>query len=427
MVKRTKIWIASITLLVVMSIVVACSSNDGEPNNKQPENESAKKTIVEANNGGDSVDYSDRIISTAPEPKRSVGNEIEDPEFQEDIPSLYEVYADYFPIGMAMGATTTTGVNGEFIKKHANMIVAGNDMKPDAIQPTEGNFTWNRSDMIVNFAKANNIDVRFHTLVWHNQTPDWFFNDLDGNPMVNETDPAQREANKELLLERLETHIRTVVERYKDDIVSWDVVNEVIEPSDPGGIRNSPWYQITGTEYIERAFHVAREVGGPDIKLYINDYSTEQAAKRDILYDLVKDMLDKGVPIDGVGHQTHINIYYPPIDDIMTSAQKFAELGLDNIITELDISMYEWNDHSDYGDDVPDDLLQLQAERYKQLFDALKEHKGLFSEVVLWGISDGHTWLHDFPVKGRTDAPLPFDKQLQAKPAYWAIVDPSKL
>lgn len=423
----------SIIFLLMIGIVAACSSdNGGQANNG---NESAQEVnagedrsdSANAEDGEQSIDYSDRIIRTAPEPKRSGGAEINEPEFQQDIPSLHEVYADYFPIGMAMGATTTTGVNGEFIKKHANMIVAGNDMKPDAIQPTEGNFTWNRSDMIVNFANKNNIDVRFHTLVWHNQTPDWFFMDLDGNPMVDETDPAKREANKELLLERLETHIRTVVERYKDDIISWDVVNEVIEPSDPGGIRNSPWYQITGTEYIERAFHVAREVGGPNIKLYINDYNTEEAAKRDILYNLVKEMLDKGVPIDGVGHQTHISIYYPPIENLITSAQKFAELGLDNIITELDVSIYEWNDHSDYGDNIPEDLILKQAERYEQLFNAFKEHKGLFSEVVLWGISDGHTWLHDFPVQGRTDAPMPFDKELQAKPAYWAIVDPSKL
>lgn len=366
---------------------------------------------------------------TAPEPKRTQAEESEPEQLtiEYDIPSLAEVFAEYFPIGIAIETPQTYGVPAELLKKHANMLVAGNEMKPDAIQPREGNFTFNRADRIVEFAKENNMALRFHTLVWHNQVPRWFFIDPDGRPMVDETDPEKREANKKLLLERLETHVRTVVERYKDDIKSWDVVNEVIEPGDPGGLRNSEWYQITGTEYIETAFRVAREVGGPDIKLYINDYSTEDARKRDILYELVKEMLDKGVPIDGVGHQTHINVYYPPINQIIASAQKFAELGLDNIITELDMSIYEWNDRSDYGRDIPEALLLRQAKRYEELFNALREHKGLFSEVVFWGVSDAHTWLHTFPVRSRTDAPMPFDKQYQAKPAFWGIVDPSKL
>src|SRR5690606_37877250 len=126
-----------------------------------------------------------------------------------------------------------------------------------------------------------------------------------------------------LVLERLDTHVRTVVDRYKDDIKSWDVVNEVIEPADPDGMRNSNWYKITGTDYIETAFRAAREAGGPDIKLYINDYNTNEPQKREYLYKLVKEMLDKGVPIDGVGHQTHINIEWPSVDQILESMQRF--------------------------------------------------------------------------------------------------------
>src|SRR5690606_37337353 len=167
---------------------------------------------------------------------------------------------------------------------------------------------------IVEFAKENDMELRFHTLVWHNEIPDWFFEDEEGKPMIEETDPEKCELNKKLLLERLETHVYTVVDRYKDDIKSWDVVNEVVEPDDPDGMRNSLWYQLTGTEYIETAFRAARKAGGEDIKLYINDYVTEDPVKRDRLYELVKELLDKGVPIDGVGHQTHIDIYWPPID-----------------------------------------------------------------------------------------------------------------
>lgn len=311
-------------------------------------------------------------------------------------------------------------------KKHVNMLVAENTMKPALIQPVEGNFRWEAADQIVQFAKENGMELRFHTLVWHNQTPDWFFKDKDGKPMVDETDPQKREENKKLLLSRLEEYIRVVVSRYKDDIKSWDVVNEVIDPDAPDGMRNSPWYQITGTEFIEVAFRVAREVGGPDIKLYINDYNTHDPAKRDHLYKLVKELLEKGVPIDGVGHQTHIDIYSPPISSIVESMKKFADIGLDNIVTELDMSIYAWEDHSDYGDNIPSHILDMQAKRYQELFEAFKENKDIISAVVFWGISDKYSWLDGFPVK-RKNAPLLFDRNLRAKPAFWAIVDPLKL
>ncbi len=245
--------------------------------------------------------------------------------------------------------------------------------------------------------------------------------------MVDETDPAKGKANKKLLLKRLDTHVRTIVGRYKDDIKSWDVVNEVIEPSDLDGMRANDWYKIAGTDYIETAFRSAREAGGPDIKLYINDYGTDNPTKRDRLYELVKEMLDKGVPIDGVGHQTHIGVHGPSVASIIESMKKFSELGLDNLVTELDMSIYAWNDRRDFGDDIPEPILQMQANRYRELFDAFKANKDILSGVVFWGIADDHTWLHNYPVNGRTDAPLLFDQQLHAKTAFWAVVDPSKL
>ncbi|GIO13244.1 hypothetical protein J19TS2_27990 [Cohnella xylanilytica] len=348
------------------------------------------------------------------------------PSVQTDIPSLAETYKDDFPIGAAVEPNQLSGLTAELLKKHVNTLVAENAMKPASLQPAEGGFRWDQADEIVNFARANRMEVRFHTLVWHNQTPGWFFLDAEGKPMADETDPKRREANKKLLLKRLDTYVREVVGRYKDDIRSWDVVNEVVEPAEPDGMRSSDWYKITGTDFIETAFRAAREAGGPGIKLYINDYGTDDPRKRDRLYELVKTMLDKGVPIDGIGHQTHISIASPSVDAIVESMKKFRELGLDNQITELDMSLYAWNDRSDYGAEVPADVLRRQAERYRELFDALKANKGLVSAVVFWGIADDHTWLSTFPVT-RTEAPLLFDKNYQAKPAFWAIVDPSKL
>lgn len=347
-----------------------------------------------------------------------------EPSVEQDIPSLHEAYSEYFPIGAALEPFQTSGLKADLLKKHVNWLVAENAMKPVSIQPTEGNFNWTQADQLVEFAKANNMDIRFHTLVWHSQVGDWFFKDLEGKPMVDETDDVKREANKKLLLERLDTHVRTIVSRYKDDIKSWDVVNEVIEPGDPDGMRASEWYKVTGTAFIETAFRVAREAGGPDIKLYINDYGTDDVAKRDRLYKLVKEMLDKEVPIDGVGHQTHININWPPVSSIIESMEMFAELGLDNLVTELDMSLYVWNDHNDYGEEIPEQIIQKQADRYGELFEAFKAHKDIIGGVVFWGIADDHTWLSTFPIT-RTEAPFLFDKQLHAKPAFWAVTDPS--
>ncbi|ACT02870.1 endo-1,4-beta-xylanase [Paenibacillus sp. JDR-2] len=378
------------------------------------------------------VQTTDQAASDAPqeperitEPSKQPAEDVV-PSVQMDIPSLAETFKNDFAIGAALEPNQTNGLTADLMKKQVNMLVAENAMKPASIQPAEGQFNWDQADKIVAFAKANGMAVRFHTLVWHSQVPDWFFQDVDGKPMVDETDAKKREANKKLLLDRLNTHIRAIVGRYKDDIEYWDVVNEVIEPADPDGMRSSNWYKITGTDYIETAFRAAREAGGPGIKLYINDYGTDDPKKRDRLYALVKEMLDKGVPIDGVGHQTHISIYTPSVMNIVDSMKKFKELGLDNQITELDMSVYNWNDRSDYGTAVPEDILLKQAQRYKKLFEALKSNAGLTSAVVFWGIADDHTWLSTFPVT-RTEAPFLFDKQLHAKPAFWAIVDPTKL
>lgn len=422
-------WILLIALLL---IVVGCSrsveNGETEPTVSEPETsvndveeeEEAENEVKE----DEEVESQERVVSE-PEVKPEQQEAVE-PSVEYDLPSIKEVYADYFPIGAAIEPHQTSGLVSELLKKHVNLIVAENAMKPASIQPSEGKFNWSGADRIVKFAKENGMELRFHTLVWHNQVPNWFFLDENGRPMVDETDPEKREANKQLLLQRLETHVRTVVERYKDDIKSWDVVNEVIEPGDPDGMRNSLWYQITGTDFIETAFRAAREAGGPDIRLYINDYGTDDPKKRDLLYNLVKEMLERGVPIDGVGHQTHISVPWPPVEQIIESMKKFAELGLDNIVTELDMSLYAWNDRRDYGDDIPEAVLQKQAERYRDLFTAFKENKDILSEVTFWGISDAHTWLSSFPIV-RTEAPLLFDKNFHAKPAFWGVVDPSKL
>ncbi|MBT2678762.1 endo-1,4-beta-xylanase [Bacillus sp. ISL-35] len=344
---------------------------------------------------------------------------------------LDERYADSFDIGAAVEPSMLEGKDAAVLKRHFNSIVAENVMKPINIQPEEGKFTFEEADKIVKFAKENGMELRFHNLVWHSQVPEWFFLDKEGNKMVDETNPKQREKNKKLLLKRLETHIKTIVKRYKNDVSSWDVVNEVIDEYalNEKGLRESPWYQITGTDYIKVAFETANRFAAKDAKLYINDYNTEVEPKRTHLYNLVKELVEEGVPIDGVGHQAHIQIGWPSLQEIEDSINMFAGLGLDNQITELDVSLYGWPPRPAYPayDEIPASEFERQALRYDQLFQLYEKLGDKISSVTFWGVADNHTWLNDRAEEYNdgvgVDAPFVFDNEYNVKPAYWAIID----
>ncbi|TFE27507.1 endo-1,4-beta-xylanase [Cohnella luojiensis] len=338
-------------------------------------------------------------------------------EVQQDIPALKNIYNDDFKLGTALLVNEIYDPNGpdaQLIKKHFNSLTAGNELKWDATEPREGQFSFSRADQIVDFAMNNGIAFRGHTLIWHSQTPNWVFHDDKGNLV-----------SKEVLFQRMKKHIEAEVGRYKGKVYAWDVVNEVIEPGDkqPGGLRNSPWYQIAGEEFIEKAFEYAH-AADPDAKLFINDYNTDMPDKRQYLHDLIKRLKAKGVPIDGIGHQTHIGIMSPSAFQLDQMILAFTDLGIDQQITEMDMSIYT-ND-SEAFDTFPEDLQLRQAYRYKEIFDVFKKHKDQLSAVIFWGKDDLNTWLRTFPVK-RNNWPLLFDERLQAKYAYWALVDPSKM
>jgi endo-1,4-beta-xylanase len=336
---------------------------------------------------------------------------------QTDIPSLKDVFAADFPIGTAAAPSDTVGEKAKLIAKHFNSITPGNAMKWDATEPAEGDFRFTDADTLASFAAANNIKLRGHTLVWHSQTPDWVFQRPDGTPLT--ANPA----DKALLLRRLETHIRAVAGRYANQVYAWDVANEVVDETQPDGLRRSPWYNITGLDYLRVAFRVAHQVA-PNAKLFINDFNTEYPAKRVALFNLVRKLRAEGVPIDGVGHQLHINIERQKLNEIEKTFQLFATLGIEQQVTELDVST-----NFDFLQSLPSfspDVIAAQGYRYRDLFNLFRRYSDDLTAVTIWGAADDGTWLKTFPFP-RNDEPLVFDEDLQAKPAYWGIVDPRRL
>lgn len=335
--------------------------------------------------------------------------------FGQDDRGLKDYYKSYFPVGVAVSPQVLTGPEAELIKKEFNSLTAENVMKMGPIHPEENRYNWDPADQIVAFAEANNMKMRGHTLCWHNQTPPWIFKDNTG-----------KEVSKEVLLQRLKDHITTVVSRYKGKIYAWDVVNEAIDDKDEVFYRPSPWFTIIGEEYISKAFEYAH-AADPDALLFYNDYNTESPVKRAKIIKLVKSLLDKGVPIHGIGLQGHWSIFGPNEDEVARSFAEYASLGLKLQITELDISVYQSEkDRRDKrpgeADSFTPEMEQKQAELYSTVFRVFREHKKSISGVTFWNVTDKRSWLDNFPVRGRKNYPLLFDKDMKRKKAYWTVV-----
>lgn len=328
---------------------------------------------------------------------------------------LKDAYKNYFPIGVAVNPNMMNGgADTDLILREFSSMTAENAMKMGPIHPEENRYNWAPADKIADFAQKNGLLLRGHTLCWHNQTPSWFFVDSLGKTV-----------SKDVLLARLKRHIFDVVGRYKGKIYAWDVVNEAV-PDEPGQYRLSPFYQIIGEEYIEKAFQFAHEAD-PNAKLFYNDYNTENASKRERIYQLLKKLKAKGVPIHGVGLQGHWSIYEPTRQELEASIAKFAALGLDIHITEVDVSVYP-KEHSARERRETDQSTfteaqkNRQAEHYRMLFDVFRQHKDKVKSVTFWNLSDRRSWLDDFPVRGRKDYPLLFDENFNPKKAYWEVV-----
>ncbi|HNW50801.1 MAG TPA: endo-1,4-beta-xylanase [Prolixibacteraceae bacterium] len=342
--------------------------------------------------------------------------------------TLKDAYNGKFLIGVAVNTRQVDGVDSlaqSVIKQHFNAIVAENCMKSGMLQPKQGAFNFSDADKFVAFGEANNLFVTGHCLVWHSQAPRWFFTDKDGNDVSRDT-----------LIARMKTHIQTVVGHFKGKVKGWDVVNEAIE--DDGSYRQSKFYKIIGEDFIELAFRFAYEAD-PDCELYYNDYNMNKQGKREAVVKMVQNLQKKGIKIDGIGMQAHCTLTYPTIADEEASIEAFCRLGVKVMITELDVSVlpnpFEYNTAdvnqsaeykeklNPYGKELPDSASQALTNRYLDLYHLFLRHKGCISRVAVWGVSDKGSWKNNFPVWGRTDYPLLFDRNYLPKPVVKKLIE----
>jgi endo-1,4-beta-xylanase len=330
---------------------------------------------------------------------------------------LKDYYKNYFPIGVAVSPRALKTDEAKLILQEFNSLTPENAMKMGPIHPKENEYYWKDADSIAAFAKRHGLKLRGHTLCWHNQMPSWFFKDSAGKTV-----------SKEIVLQRLKDHITTVVNRYKDVIYAWDVVNEVISDKGDEYFRNSEFYKICGEEFVAKAFQYAHEAD-PDALLFYNDYNEINPVKREKIYRLVKNLKDAGVPIHGIGLQGHWAVNEPTAAQLDSTIQKLGSLGLTLQITELDISVYP-KEHQSRERKAEDSLASFteakekqQMEIYRTCFEIFRKYKQYISGITFWNISDRHSWLDDFPVRGRKDYPLLFDKDLKPKNVYWEVVN----
>jgi endo-1,4-beta-xylanase len=342
------------------------------------------------------------------------------PTIQTNIPSIYKTYADYFPIGAAVDTTDLSGPHAQLLTMHYDSMTPGNDLKWSSVEPSLGTYNYINGDALVGEAVCAGMRVRGQNLVWSTgeQTPSYAFGDGTNSP-----------ANQATVTSNIQEHIKSELQHYGSQIYAWDVVNEPLDPTQPDCLEHGPFYQVLGASYIDVAFKAAKQYAPAGTKLFINDYSTTDPNRLACLVTVTRELLERGVPVDAIGHEMHNAINYPAPSAMDTAIDTVARNfpGIDQQVTELDMSVYNAGDTtSNYGNSIPPSVLAEQGWLYKDYFDVFKRHRHELTSVTMWGMADDDTWLDSFPVT-RTDYPLPFNMELQAKPAYWGIVDPTKL
>ncbi len=342
-------------------------------------------------------------------------------------PSLREAFSGKFYIGAAMNTDQIFGKDKKatrIIDRHMNSIVAENCMKSMYLQPEKGKFFFDEADAFVKFGEERGYFIVGHTLVWHSQAPDWFFVNDDGS-----------DVSRDELIRRMKDHITTVVTRYKGRVNGWDVVNEAIV--EDGSYRKSKFYEIIGEDFIKLAFQFAHEAD-PDAQLYYNDYGMDNEGRRNGVVEMVEKLKSEGVRIDGIGMQGHLLMGHPSLDAYEKSIRAFSDLGLQVMITELDLSALPWPrkrvsanisetaefkaEYDPYTKGLPDDMAANWSARYLDFFRLFLKYSDKIHRVTFWGAHDAQSWKNNFPVRGRTDYPLLFDRHYKPKPVVSELI-----
>jgi len=349
--------------------------------------------------------------------------------------SLKTSFRDDFLVGVAVNDDIVRGrdpASLKLLERHFNAITAENVMKAEVLNPQPDRWDFSAADAFVEFGRKRRLFVVGHTLVWHNQTPDWFFRDANGQP-------NQRDAQ----IERMRQYIEKVAGRYAGRVDAWDVVNEVID--DDGSYRDTSWVRAVGDGdlLVEQAFRFAQQYA-PGTELYYNDFNAWRPEKRDGIVRMVRKLQAAGIRIDGIGMQGHWGLNYPATADIESAIDAYAALGLKVMITELDVDVLpltregqvigtvmahkqfqlpEFKRYLDpYPDGLPADVEQRLSDRFAELFRIFHRKRDAIARVSLWGVHDGMSWKNDYPVPHRTNYPLLFDREHQAKPALQAVL-----
>lgn len=337
-------------------------------------------------------------------------------------PSLASTFAGDFLIGAAVSGAQLAGNDDkalDLMTRECNTITPENDLKWERIQPSRDSFNWGPADAYVAFGEENDMFIVGHTLVWHSQVSDY----------VGEvTDPEE-------MREVLREHIDAVAGRYAGRIDAWDVLNEAV--NDDGTMRSWAAYDVLGEDFVTEVFKMAK-AATPDAELYYNDYNLWMPAKREGVIRMVRKAMAAGAPIDGIGMQGHYSLTEPTIGLIEESIAAYAELGLKVMFTEVDVTVLPnpWNNltadpritsentpfMNPYPDGLPDSTATALADRYADLFSLFLKHNDKIDRVTFWGIYDGSTWLNNWPIKGRTNYPMLFDREYAKKEAYHRVM-----
>jgi endo-1,4-beta-xylanase len=342
--------------------------------------------------------------------------------------TLKGALANKFLMGVAINDNQASGrdsAGAQLIIKHFNSVAPENCMKSEVIHPEEERYDFTQSDRFVAFGEKYNMKIIGHTLIWHSQLAPWFCVDENG-----------KNVSKEVLKERMKEHITTIVSRYKGKIKGWDVVNEAFE--DDGSYRKTKFYEILGEDYLPLAFKFAHQAD-PDAELYYNDYSMAHKGRRGAVVNMIKKFQEQGIRIDAIGMQAHLSMDFPKVEDFETSLLAFAAAGVKVMVTELDLTIlpsprpnmgadvsanFDYQkEMNPYPDMLPDSVSKAWNARMEEFFKLFIKHSDKVTRVTVWGATDADSWKNNWPIKGRTDYPVLFDRNNLPKPVVNKIIN----